>query len=102
MKKILLTVVALAGLFTGDIRVAGIYRSQWASITVPFQTSAFSFEYKLPNLRNDNLITVGAQVAYDEAGDIKLKRIQMLPVINLAGAPICIPETIRIYLFPER
>lgn len=73
---------SLAGVFTGDIRVAGIYRSQWESITVPFQTSAFSIEYKLPNIRNDNLFTIGAQIAHDQAGDIKLKRTQFLPVIN--------------------
>ena len=31
---------ALAGIFTGDIRLKGNFRSQWGSISVPFKTGA--------------------------------------------------------------
>jgi len=26
---------ALAGIFTGDVRIQAVYRTQWASVTVP-------------------------------------------------------------------
>ncbi len=74
---------ALAGIFNGDVRVKGNFRSQWASITVPFQTSAFSAEYKMPlNNSVGDWITLGLQATNDVAGDIKLKRTALLPVIS--------------------
>ncbi len=73
---------ALAGVFEGDIRVIGTFRNQWPSITVPFQTGAFSTEVKFPVGKGDDWITAGLQITYDKAGDIQLKRTQLLPVIN--------------------
>ena len=73
---------ALAGVFEGDVRVSGTYRSQWQSVTVPYQTGALSGEFKLPVGKGEDWVTVGAQIAYDVAGDLKLKRTQFLPVIN--------------------
>lgn len=73
---------ALAGVFKGDIRVSGAHRSQWSSVTVPFQTSAASVEYKLPVFNFNDYVTIGVQAVHDIAGDIKLKRTQLLPVIN--------------------
>ena len=37
---------ALAGLFTGDLRVSMSYRDQWGSVTVPFRTTSLSIEHK--------------------------------------------------------
>jgi type IX secretion system PorP/SprF family membrane protein len=73
---------SLAGVFVGDIRAAGVYRSQWGSVTVPFNTSAASIEYKLPVFNYNDYITLGMQMTHDVAGDIKLKRTQILPVLN--------------------
>jgi type IX secretion system PorP/SprF family membrane protein len=73
---------ALAGVFEGDIRVIGTFRNQWQAITVPFQTGAFSTEVKFPVGKADDWITAGVQVTHDRAGDIQLKRTQLLPVIN--------------------
>jgi len=73
---------ALAGVFKGDIRVALAHRSQWQSVSVPFQTSAACVEYKLPVFAFNDYITIGAQVVHDVAGDIKLKRTQVFPVLN--------------------
>jgi type IX secretion system PorP/SprF family membrane protein len=73
---------ALAGVFEGDIRVIGTFRNQWNSITVPFQTGAFSTEVKFPIGKYNDWITAGVQITQDAAGDIKLKRTQLLPVIN--------------------
>jgi type IX secretion system PorP/SprF family membrane protein len=73
---------ALAGLFKGDLRVSSIYRDQWASITVPFRTTSISVEYKNPVGNSNDFFTVGTQMSMDGAGDIRLKRTQLLPFIN--------------------
>lgn len=73
---------ALAGVFEGDIRVNAAFRNQWQSVTVPFRTGILSAEYKLPVADWNDWITLGLQGSYDEAGDIRLKRTQVLPVIN--------------------
>jgi type IX secretion system PorP/SprF family membrane protein len=73
---------ALAGVFNGDIRVSAVHRSQWQSVTVPYQTSALGIEYKLPVFNYNDFITIGVQASHDVAGDIKLKRTQLLPLIN--------------------
>ena len=73
---------ALAGVFEGDVRLVGTFRNQWQNITVPFRTMAFSTEVKFPFGRHNDWITAGVQITQDAAGDIKLKRTQLLPVIN--------------------
>lgn len=74
---------ALAGVFNGDIRVKASFRSQWASITVPFQTGALSTELKMPiNNASGDWVTLGLQIAHDVAGDARLKRTALLPVVN--------------------
>lgn len=72
---------ALAGVFTGDLRVSMAYRDQWGSITVPFRTSSLSIEHKIP-LQHNDVLTIGSQMTMDVAGDIRLKRTQVMPVIN--------------------
>jgi type IX secretion system PorP/SprF family membrane protein len=81
-EKPLLRNPALAGVFDGDIRVNGIFRNQWQSVTVPYQTAALSAEIKFPIGSSNDFLTLGIQTTYDVAGDIKLKRTQILPVIN--------------------
>src|SRR5664279_6425741 len=39
---------ALAGIFTGDYRIQGVYRDQWNSLTNAYRTGSFNGEYKLP------------------------------------------------------
>ena len=73
---------ALAGIFTGDIRFQAGYRSQWQSIPVPFNTQVLSGEAKFPIGKQNDFISVGLQLAHDEAGDSKLGRTQVFPVIN--------------------
>jgi type IX secretion system PorP/SprF family membrane protein len=81
-EKPLLRNPALAGVFKGDIRISGAYRSQWGSVTVPFRTTAVSIEYKFPFATGNDFITAGLQMSSDVAGDIRLKRTQFLPAIN--------------------
>lgn len=73
---------ALAGVFDGDVRVSGVFRNQWQSVTVPFQTSAAGVEIKFKGIGQNDWITGGLEIVYDVAGDIKLKRTQILPVFN--------------------
>jgi type IX secretion system PorP/SprF family membrane protein len=81
-EKPLLRNPALAGIFSGDIRVSGAHRSQWGSITVPFKTTALSIENKIPIGNANDFVTLGVQMTSDIAGDVKLKRTQLQPAIN--------------------
>ena len=73
---------AFAGLFQGDIRFQGIYRSQWAAVTTPYITGSFSFEMKKPIGSADDYITFGTQILYDKAGAATLTTTNILPAIN--------------------
>jgi type IX secretion system PorP/SprF family membrane protein len=73
---------ALAGVFTGDVRVQGVYRNQWQSLGYPYQTNALSLEYKFAVGQADDYMTIGAGAFYDQAGIMKLKTVQVMPAIN--------------------
>lgn len=73
---------ALAGIFTGDIRVQAVYRNQWSSITVPYQTGALSGEAKFHIGKHNDYITGGLQLTYDVAGTSHFRTSQVLPTIN--------------------
>ncbi len=81
-EKPLLRNPALAGVFKGDIRVAAAYRNQWGSVTVPFKTTAVSIENKFPVGNGNDYVTAAVQMSSDIAGDIRLKRTQLLPTFN--------------------
>lgn len=73
---------ALAGLFSGDIRVQTVYRSQWNSVTNAYSTSSANLEYKLPVGETTDYVTIGGQVLYDKAGTVDLTSTHILPAIN--------------------
>lgn len=73
---------ALAGLFAGDVRIQSVYRSQWASITTPYQTVSINGEYKMPVSNSEDFLTIGGQVLYDKAGTVALTATHILPTIN--------------------
>jgi type IX secretion system PorP/SprF family membrane protein len=73
---------ALAGIFTGDLRVQGVYRTQWGSVTVPYQTGSINAEYKLPIGSTNDFLSVGGEVLYDKAGTVALTATHILPVVN--------------------
>lgn len=73
---------ALAGIFNGDTRLQSVYRTQWNSVTVPYQTTSLSGEFKTKVGNGDDYLTYGAQIVYDKAGSIALTSTQVLPVIN--------------------
>jgi type IX secretion system PorP/SprF family membrane protein len=74
---------ALGGFFKGDIRATTAYRSQWGSVTVPFQTSALAVETKFAvSDRSDDYASFGIQLTNDIAGDSRLGKTQFLPAIT--------------------
>ena len=73
---------ALAGIFSGDIRVQAVYRNQWNSVTTAYQTGSFNAEYKKPIGRGDDFITLGGEILYDKAGTVALQSTHILPAIN--------------------
>jgi type IX secretion system PorP/SprF family membrane protein len=74
---------AIAGLFDGDLRITTGFRNQWQSVTVPYQTIALGLEIKKPvSSYSEDFITFGVQLTNDQAGDSKLTRSQIFPVLN--------------------
>ncbi|HLX94005.1 MAG TPA: PorP/SprF family type IX secretion system membrane protein [Puia sp.] len=73
---------SLAGIFTGDYRVQGVYRDQWNSVTDGYRTGSFNAEYKMPVGSGNDFITTGLQVLYDKAGTVALTTSEFLPALN--------------------
>jgi len=66
---------SLAGLFAGDIRVQAVYRNQWGSVTVPYQTGSFNIEYKQPVGRGNDFFLQQEHKFYTT--------VQALPILLL-------------------
>ncbi len=73
---------SLAGIFTGDIRIQGVYRDQWNSFTNAYRSGSFNAEYKMPVGKGDDFITAGLQILFDKAGTAGLTSTHLLPAIN--------------------
>ena len=73
---------ALAGIFSGDLRIQGVYRTQWNTVTVPYQTGSLNAEYKQPIGKSDDFLTFGGEILYDKAGTVALTATHILPVVN--------------------
>ena len=76
---------ALAGLFEGDVKVTGVFRNQWNSVTVPYKTRGVSLEANI--YKSDNtLVAGGLQVVSDAAGDSKLSRTSVMGTVAVHKA----------------
>lgn len=73
---------ALGGIFSGDIRLQAVYRTQWNSVTQAYQTGSLNGEYKLPVGKSNDFLTLGAQILYDKAGATSLSATHVLPLLN--------------------
>ena len=73
---------SLAGIFTGDIRVQGVYRDQWNSFTNAYRTGSLNAEYKMPIGKGDDFMTTGVQLLFDKAGTVGLTTTHLLPALN--------------------
>lgn len=58
---------ALTGKFMGGYRLSGIYRTQWGSVTVPYETVNLSGDAR--DFANVGGLGMGADLFYDKAGD---------------------------------
>ncbi|MBC7828163.1 MAG: PorP/SprF family type IX secretion system membrane protein [Chitinophagaceae bacterium] len=73
---------SLAGIYTGDIRVQGVYRDQWNSFTNAYRTGSINAEYKMPVKRGDDFITAGVQALFDKSGTVGLASTHLMPALN--------------------
>lgn len=69
----------LNGVFGGDIRFVGNFRSQWNAVPVPYTTFSGSIENKIYYRRNqyDRYLTAGLMINYDRQGSIALTSLQI-------------------------
>jgi type IX secretion system PorP/SprF family membrane protein len=71
---------ALAGIFKGDVRATGIFRSQWQPAFGQFQTTGVGIETKSAvNEYSDDFYSLGLTLTNDAAGDARLGKTQILP-----------------------
>jgi len=73
---------SLAGIYTGDYRIQGVYRDQWNSITNAYRTGSLNAEYKMPVGVGNDFITTGLQAVFDKAGTVGLTTTHILPAVN--------------------
>jgi type IX secretion system PorP/SprF family membrane protein len=73
---------SLAGIFSGDYRIQGVYRDQWNSVTDGYRTGSFNAEYKMPIGSGNDFITTGLQILYDKAGTVGLTTSEFMPALN--------------------
>ncbi len=75
---------ALAGIYSGDIRVISSYRNQWQSVTTPYRTFSLSSEVKIPLdfISEGDHFSIGLQLAKDVAGTSNFSKTMFLPVFN--------------------
>lgn len=67
------------GFFDGDHRFIANYRQQWASVPVPYTSTAISYDTKInPMYSNGNNFGVSLQFLNDRAGDSKLTLNQLV------------------------
>jgi type IX secretion system PorP/SprF family membrane protein len=75
---------AQTGVFDGDWRFAGNYRSQWSAIPVPYKTFSLAADTRLKTKLQNDVPAVGLLVNNDNAGDSRFSTTQ----IYLSGAYI--------------
>jgi type IX secretion system PorP/SprF family membrane protein len=73
---------ALAGLFSGDVRLQAVYRTQWQSITVPYQTTSLNGEFKKSVGNGQDFMTIGGQILFDKAGTVMMTSTHIMPAFN--------------------
>lgn len=73
---------SLAGIYTGDIRIQAVHRSQWNTVTDAYQTTFLSGETKTNVGQGSDFISYGGQVVYDKAGTVALSTTKVFPVFT--------------------
>ncbi|WMJ75641.1 PorP/SprF family type IX secretion system membrane protein [Cytophagaceae bacterium ABcell3] len=65
----------MTGAFEGSYRLTAIGRSQWRSVTIPYQTFGASAEAR--NLTENKKAAAGLQFFYDQAGDSRFSTLHV-------------------------
>lgn len=66
---------SMAGKFDGEYRFGGIYRNQWATVAVPFNTLGASFDMKAFEAKNNSFLGAGLYTYFDQAGDSRFQTL---------------------------
>lgn len=69
---------AQTGLFDGDWRFVGNYRSQWSAIPVPYKTFSLAADTRFSKLLKNDVPAAGLVINTDKAGDSKFTTLQVL------------------------
>lgn len=70
---------AHTGLFNGDYRVVGNYRSQWFDVPVAYRTVSLTFDaHLLPYQLENDVWGVGLTFNHDQAGDGALSLLNVM------------------------
>lgn len=65
---------ALTGVSAGDIRMGGLYRSQWNTANAPFKTMQVNADKKFyTSAHTDWWLSAGVNIFYDRAGDANVE-----------------------------
>jgi type IX secretion system PorP/SprF family membrane protein len=74
---------ALTGVFAGNYKLGVYYRSQWSSVTNPYETVLFNAEYRISLSRfTDDFLSLGILGYSDKAGEIDQRITAFYPAIN--------------------
>jgi type IX secretion system PorP/SprF family membrane protein len=65
------------GLFDGDWRFVGNYRSQWSAIPVPYKTFSLAADTRLKTKLEKDVPGVGLQINNDKSGDSRFSTTQI-------------------------
>ncbi|MBN8695709.1 MAG: PorP/SprF family type IX secretion system membrane protein [Bacteroidetes bacterium] len=68
---------AQTGLFDGDWRLVGNYRSQWSAIPVPYKTFSLSADTRLKTKLKNDVPAAGLLINTDRAGDSRFTTMQV-------------------------
>ena len=76
---------SLIGLFEGAYKISTLNKSQWQSISKPYQTNMVSAEVRVPiNKSAEDVISFGLSVLADKAGTAQLKTQAVYPCLNFS------------------
>jgi type IX secretion system PorP/SprF family membrane protein len=81
---------AFAGNFDGNHRFATLYRNQWATVSVPYNTLGFSYDVNIVESKKfQSYFAAGGQSFFDQAGDGRLRTFYVqLPLSYSLFVPI--------------
>lgn len=81
---------AHAANFDGNYRFSALYRNQWSTIKVPYNTLGFSFDMlAYASKKFDSKLGVGLSTAFDQAGDGKYRSLYaQIPISYTFYIPI--------------